>query len=605
MIILIKNFSLNLKTTFSLLFALLFFTTSLQSQESSNEEIKRLQRSIFIFNFAQQVSWSNLEELEQFNIGVLGPDRTIIDLKSLSLKRKIFNKPVQVVNFNAVKNIKNIQVLYVNNRYNYDINYILNKITTKNILLITEDCKYNSSMINMVNVGNSFEYEINTSNINREGFKTAKNLNDNAISSSEKWKLLYKDASENLNKTKDSSALQNVIIKNNKKEIKEITETVLAKNNQIDTISSQINNQKDWINQLSKDNRLQSKKLEDKIIIKKQLGQIISSQIDTLNIQNEAIRKSNEKINIQNDFLAKQLKDIEEKQVILNQNDSRISKLKSFNYLLATLALLTIIVCYSIYRMYISNKKFSNSLEQKNAVIYKQTQELASQNKELEQFAYITSHDLKEPLNTISGLIVLLLEDYEDKLDDDGKMSLNFINESSLRMKTLIDSLLDYSRLGKVKEYKPINTTKLIDDLKIDLGSMISKSNAKITNKDLPTIIGSEIELRLLFQNLISNGVKFIDNKTSPEINISCIKTNDNIQEYWQFAVKDNGIGIPENFQDRIFAIFQRLHNREEYEGTGIGLAHCKKIVEAHGGTIWLESEEGKGTTFNFTIPIS
>lgn len=604
MILITNKFTLNLKTTFSFLLVCFLFIVSAQSQESNNEEIKRLQRSIFIFNFTQQVSWSNLEEIDQFKIGVLGPDRTIIDLKSLSLKRRIFNKPVQIVNFNTVKDIENIQVLYVNNRYNFDIHYILNKINSKNILLITEDYKYNASMINMVNVGNSFEYEINTTNIEREGFKTAQSLSNNAITSSEKWKLLYKDASENLNKTKDSSALQNQIIKNSEKELKKITETILDKNNEIDTISLKLNDQKNWINQLDKNNKLQSKKLEDKFVIEKELEQIIDLQIDTLKFQNETIKRSNEKIKIQNDFLATQLQDIEKKQIILKQNDSQISKLKLFNYLLVALFLLTLIACYSIYRMYISNKKFLKKIKQKNAIIYKQTQELSSQNKELEQFAYITSHDLKEPLNTISGLIVLLLEDYDDKLDEDGKMSLNFINESSLRMKTLIDSLLEYSRLGKIKEYKPINTSNLIDAIKADLGNMLSKSNATITTKDLPTITGSKIELRLLFQNLISNAVKFIKANTTPNIAITCIKTQRQSIEYWQFAVKDNGIGIPKNYQDRIFAIFQRLHNREEYEGTGIGLAHCKKIVESHGGTIWLESEEGNGTTFYFTIPV-
>ncbi|WP_452227822.1 MULTISPECIES: YfiR/HmsC family protein [unclassified Lacinutrix] len=605
MIIITTKSSLNLKAILAFLFVCFLFNFTAQSQESNNEEIKRIQRSIFIFNFAQQVSWSNLEELDQFKIGVLGPDRTIIDLKSLSLKRRIFNKPVQVVNFNAVKDIGNIQVLYVNNHYNYNINYILNKIANKNILLITEDYNYNTSMINMVNVDNSFEYEINEKSIEREGFQTAESLGEHAITSSDKWKLLYKDASKNLNKTKDTSALQEVIIKNSEKEIRDKTKTILDKNNVIDTISIKLNDQKNWINQLNKYNRIQNKKIEDKIAIEKQLEQIIDSQIDTLKSQSETIRESNEKIKVQNDFLTTLYQDIEKKQAILKENDSQISKLKLFNYLLAALALLTLIAFYSIYRMYVSNKKYLQVLKQKNAVIYKQTQELASQNKELEQFAYITSHDLKEPLNTISGLIVLLLDEYEDKLDEDGQMSLNFINESSLRMKSLIDSLLEYSRLGKIKEYNAINTSTLMEAIKIDLGSMISKSNAKITTKNLPIITGSDIEIRLLFQNLISNSVKFIDANTTPNIMISCIKTEDEeSQEYWQFAVTDNGIGIPENYQDRIFAIFQRLHNREKYEGTGIGLAHCKKIVESHGGKIWLQSKEGIGTTFYFTIPV-
>jgi signal transduction histidine kinase len=599
-----NKYSLSIKAVLALLLLSFLFNVSVQAQETNNEEIKRLQRSIFIFNFSQQVSWSNLDNLDQFKIGVLGSDRTIIDLKSLSQKRRIFNKPVHVINFSAVKDIEDIQVLYVNNKYNYHIESILAQIASKNILLITEDYNYNTSMINMVNVANSFEYEINKQSLENEGFEIAESLGNNAINSSDKWKLLYKDASKNLNQTKDSSALQEEIIKNSEKEILDKTKTILVKNNIIDTISTKLNDQKNWITQLNKYNKIQNKKIEDRIAIEKQLEQIINSQIDTLKSQSQTIKESDEKIKVQNDFLTTLYQDIEKKQTILEQNDNQISKLKLFNYLLAALVLLTLIACYSIYRMYTSNKRLLRTLKQKNTVIYNQTKELASQNKELEQFAYITSHDLKEPLNTISGLIVLLLDEYEDKLDEDGKMSLNFINESSLRMKSLIDSLLEYSRLGKIKEYNPINTTHLIEAIKVDLGSMISKSNAKVSSKNLPVITGSEIEIRLLFQNLISNGIKFIDANTTPNIMISCIKTEDEAsKKYWQFAVTDNGIGIPENYQDRIFAIFQRLHNREKFEGTGIGLAHCKKIVESHGGKIWLTSKEGIGTTFYFTIP--
>ncbi len=394
------------------------------------------------------------------------------------------------------------------------------------------------------------------------------------------YSFLYDITSYDIIKHTDSTAFQ---------KIKSDSITIQHQAKEIDTINQRISNQISWIEKLRKENELQSKKLEDRIAIEKELEHIIKLQLDSIKIKNS--------------FLAKQHQDIEDKQSILSKNDSEITKLKLLNYLLVALVLIILIASYGIYRIYKSKKALVGILKLKNALIYKQSKTLASQNKELEQFAYITSHDLKEPLNTISGLIMLLLDEYKDKLDEDGKTSLNYINDSSIRMKTLIDSVLEYSRLGKTKDFTLVDTNILIKNLKADLGSMIYKSNAEITVQDLPTVLGAEIELRLLFQNLISNGIKFTDKNKKPSIHVSSKIVEKDEQFYWQFAIQDYGIGIPKEYKDKIFAIFQRLHSQDDYEGTGIGLAHCKKIVESHGGTIWLESEEGKGSTFFFTIP--
>jgi signal transduction histidine kinase len=183
---------------------------------------------------------------------------------------------------------------------------------------------------------------------------------------------------------------------------------------------------------------------------------------------------------------------------------------------------------------------------------------------------------------------------------------MTFIKDASIRMKKLIDALLEYSRLGRSKDYDTVDCNTLIEELKKDLKVVLEKTGTKIKVKDLPVVKGSEIELRLLFQNLISNGIKFSPPDTIPEIDIACVENHDPedaSKGFWEFSVKDNGIGIPKEHQERIFAIFQRLHSRDKYEGTGIGLAHCKKIVEAHGGKIWLTSKEKSGSTFYFTIP--
>ena len=233
------------------------------------------------------------------------------------------------------------------------------------------------------------------------------------------------------------------------------------------------------------------------------------------------------------------------------------------------------------------------------AEIKKYVDMLQFKNKELEQFSYITSHDLQEPLRTVLSFIDVIQEDYAGKLDKDLDVYLKYISEASIRMSNLIKSLLDYSRIGYKGKVEKIDCNVVLESVIADLGYKIEKAKAVIHSEKLPIIEGFNLELRLLFQNLITNAIKFRKKTESPEINISFVEK----KLHWQFSISDNGIGIGEEFQNKIFVIFQRLHNREEYEGTGIGLSHCKKIVELHGGEIWVTSEKDQGSTFSFTIP--
>ncbi|WP_272023983.1 YfiR/HmsC family protein [Olleya namhaensis] len=582
---------------------LCFYGLSIHAQ-TTNQQVKRLQRAIFVYNFAQQVGWPNQVDASQFKIGVLGPDRAIIDFKSLAQKRNINNKPVTVVNFNSVKDVKDVQLLYVNKSFNFDINYILNKISGQNILLVTEDYNYHTTMINMVNVGDSFEYEINNKTIDKEGFKIANSLQQYAISSSQKWKDLYQNSEADLEASKKIEAEQqeNLVTKDAK--ILSQKQQINTQESKIDTILNTVVTQDKWIETLSNQSELHKQRFEDKVKIEQDLEDNIKRQIEFIKSQDQNIISRNLEIQKQHNFIQNQIAEIETKEFILKQKESQLNTQKTINILLITLISLAVLGGILIYRSYLSKKKLNKKLKDKNAAIQKQSLELEIKNDELEQFAYIASHDLKEPLITITGLIDLLVEEYEDKLDDNGKMSLNFISQSSARMQKLIDAILQYSRLGKSKNTTNINCNSVISILKDDLKNVIDRTESTIITTDLPTIKGAELELRLLFQNLISNGIKFTKKGVKPIISIDCnLQSNVESVDYWVFSITDNGIGIPEKHKDRIFSIFQRLHSRDEYEGTGIGLAHCKKIVEAHSGRIWLDSEVGKGTTFYFTIP--
>jgi signal transduction histidine kinase len=241
------------------------------------------------------------------------------------------------------------------------------------------------------------------------------------------------------------------------------------------------------------------------------------------------------------------------------------------------------------------NREVNNSLERK---VMQRTVELENKNRELEQFAYVASHDLQEPLRTISGFVELLQKEYHERLDGNGSKYLEYLSQGSDRMKTLIKDLLDYSRIGREKEAMMVDSRNTISEVLADLDKSIRESGATIRASNLPVLRAYPTELKLLLQNLITNAIKFRNPDRQPEILVSAVSET----AWWKFIVSDNGIGIEPQFLERIFIIFQRLHSRTAYEGSGIGLAHGKKIAELHGGRIWAESTPGEGSRFIFTI---
>ena len=229
----------------------------------------------------------------------------------------------------------------------------------------------------------------------------------------------------------------------------------------------------------------------------------------------------------------------------------------------------------------------------------KSIKELKRSNKELKQFAYVSSHDLQEPLRMVALFTQLLERRYKGKLDDEADEYIGFIVEGAHRMKYLIDDLLSFSQLNyKTKECESIELETLLDSALFNLKNSVDKNNAQITHGPLPTITGDPNQIIQVLQNLIANAIKFNDNNT-PKIHISAKKNGNE----WIIQIRDNGIGIAPEHQDKIFEVFKRLNVREKYPGTGIGLAICKKIIERHGGRIWVKSELEKGSTFYFTLP--
>jgi signal transduction histidine kinase len=244
---------------------------------------------------------------------------------------------------------------------------------------------------------------------------------------------------------------------------------------------------------------------------------------------------------------------------------------------------------------------WTNISDQKNLALTleKKNTDLERSNKELEQFAYVASHDLQEPLRMVSSYMQLLESRYGEKLDGDAKEFINYAVDGAARMQRLIQDLLAFSRIGtRGKEPEVVESKKAVGDAVQNLKIRIEENKARVVHGDLPALFADPNQLTQLFQNLIGNAIKFKGEK-DPLIEVTWKKSGD----FAEFAVKDNGIGFDQRHADRVFVLFQRLNNRAEYEGTGIGLAICKKIVERHGGKIWVETQPGKGTTFFFTLP--
>jgi signal transduction histidine kinase len=256
-----------------------------------------------------------------------------------------------------------------------------------------------------------------------------------------------------------------------------------------------------------------------------------------------------------------------------------------------------------------SENRYRQAYEQLNAqmqerkqveeALRKKTDELARSNRDLEQFAYVASHDLQEPLRMVTSYVQLLARRYKGKLGSDADDFIGFAEAGAIRMWKLIHALLTYSRVGmRVNQLELTDCEAILSQSLNNLKVAIEENGAVVTHDSLPTVMADNSQLVQLFQNLVGNAIKF-RGREPPRVHISAGPNGNS----WIFSVRDNGIGIAPEYVERIFVIFQRLHGREEYPGTGIGLAICQKIVERHGGHIWVESQVGEGATFYFTLP--
>jgi len=279
--------------------------------------------------------------------------------------------------------------------------------------------------------------------------------------------------------------------------------------------------------------------------------------------------------------------------------DSWIAVSVNLIFLSAVAVILIPILFHGLQSTIIQENNLRAEIESQQGQLKESISLLNSKNEELERFAYTISHDLKEPLRMISSFMQLLEKKYGPKLDKKAHQYIHFAVDGAHRMSNSIDELMEYSRVGRLyNEYEPVDVNMVISEIIRSIKADVDNSEAKITYSTMPTLNVVPVTFKMLIQNLLTNALKYQSDEQTPVIEIDAKE----LDTHWQFLIKDNGIGISKEHQEDIFEIFRRLHSREKYQGTGMGLAISKKIVEQHGGEIWVDSEEGKGSIFYFTL---
>jgi len=289
---------------------------------------------------------------------------------------------------------------------------------------------------------------------------------------------------------------------------------------------------------------------------------------------------------------------------VMSNNPQYMQRALQFSILGILFSITFAILFYNLINQPVKLKKLVDEKTQDlailNKTLEKRAQELSNSNKELEQFAYVASHDLQEPLRMVNNFLTQLEKKYADQLDDKAKQYIHFAVDGAKRMRTIILDILEFSRIGKYDEpIKVVDLNQVVDEVCKILNNTITEKNASIEYGDLPFLNTYQVPIQQVFMNLIGNSLKYCKSDVNPIIKITCAESD----EFWEFSVSDNGIGIEEEYFDKVFEIFQRLHSKGEYSGTGVGLAIVKKTIENLGGKVWLESKIDEGTTFYFTLP--
>ena len=568
------------------------------------EEVK----SQFIFRLSEYFNWPNESKTQKFVIAIFDSETDIYPyLLSYAKSSKVKGKQVEVVRIKGLNYLTNVNVFYISKETSQNTRRIYEYVKGKGILLFSDECEsIDETMINFIlTKDKKISFELNKKNLESNKFIVPKEL------------LVLGGSQLDIKAVFDESqrALEAVQDK-----VKQLQNEIENQKNVIKNQTSQIDNQKRTITQQYEEVNRQSliyQRLKTSI---DSTQKILYNKSDTLNqlqnnIDNQSgiIKSQQDKIKEQLSILSKQVDEInrgqlniEKQKEALQKQDVKIGYQQDIIYLALIFISVFIILVLIIWRSNRAKKRINEQLIEKNAQIEKQKEDLENRkrlleisNKELESFGYSVSHDLRAPLRIIDGYSNILIDEYQDKLDNEARELLRKVSSSSQKIARLIDDLLKLSRITRQNlEKDHVNFTSITKSVIEELNIYNQDKQIKIVVKENMAAEADQHLMRIALENLIGNSYKFTAKVDNPMIEIGSYK-NDGKEVYF---VKDNGAGFDMRYVDKLFIAFHRLHGNTEFPGTGIGLSIVHRIIQRHGGTIWAESEIGKGTCFYFSL---
>jgi len=607
---------------------------------SNAQQVERpMAISAYIYSIAKNIQWQNEDSLKEFHFLIIGNDENIIrEMTNLSKTRKLRNKPIRISSATNYTGMIDLQLVFVLQDKSDQLISIYSQIENYNILLVSD--KYEDKRLIMINFYDSKEgslkFEINKSNIINQQLTILPDVIfvggtevDVAQLYREGQKSLFTLQKQMAAYESNLAALE-MEISNKSKEAELAKDSLLRQSEQISGQQETLVSQSLLLNRRQTDLELLVKERKEQQRVLHLLSEDIKKQKSELEKGKEQLAKLQKEIEIKESRLQSQLQ-------VLEDRGQTIHRQRNIMYLFVVIIILVVFLVLSLFMAYRAKKNHNKHLElkvaqrtvelnilneqlrvelieRKNAEqkiqklnetleerVNERTSQLAAINKELESFSYSISHDLRAPLRAIFGFSQILSKRHRESLNDEGQQYMDYIVQASVRMEHLINDLLEYSRLGRKSiDIYPISLNKVIDTVHSDFRQKLENVEASFfVEKEIPEILGNEILLQQIFINLIDNAITYRRTDVPLEIKINFEQDAKHVT----LKISDNGIGIPKEYWEKIFNIFQRLHSEDNYPGTGIGLATVRKSVTMLNGIIWVDSVVDQGTTFYVNLP--